>query len=83
MNRIFIGGTIIRPEEQHSSGKAGWLIGAELRGIGWWTSPDHPCGTQQALGNPTKEAAVVGLHWAARWGVGGGPLRQVCFCCSQ
>jgi hypothetical protein len=33
----------------------------EVRGIWWWTSPEHPWGTEQVIGNAAKEAAVMGF----------------------
>jgi len=44
------------------------VIGGELRGIWWWTSPDHAWGTEQVLGNPTKEGAVI--QFLQSWNVG-------------
>ncbi len=35
------------------------VTGAPSRGIWWWTSPKHPWGSGQAIGNPAKEAEVL------------------------
>ncbi len=42
--------------------------GAETRGIWWWTSPDHPWGSAQVIGNPTKEAEL--LRFMSTWKIG-------------
>jgi hypothetical protein len=34
------------------------------RGIWWWTSPEHPWGVDQVLGNPTREAEAIGFFKA-------------------
>ncbi|MEY3897231.1 MAG: hypothetical protein RLZZ214_2752 [Verrucomicrobiota bacterium] len=41
---------------------------APPRGIWWWTSPDHPWGSAEVIGNPAKEAEV--LRFLADWEVG-------------
>ncbi|TWU31703.1 hypothetical protein Q31b_58720 [Novipirellula aureliae] len=45
-----------------SSGEA-----SEERGVWWWTSPDHPWGTEQVIGNPDKESAA--LEFLKEWGI--------------
>jgi hypothetical protein len=35
------------------------VIGAPSRGGWWWTSPAHPWGRGQVIGNPTKETEVL------------------------
>jgi hypothetical protein len=40
----------------------------EARGIWWWTSPNHPWGTEQVIGNSAKETAV--LDFLKAWDVG-------------
>ena len=36
-------------------------IAEGARGIWWWTSPEHPWGVDQVLGNPTREAELIGF----------------------
>ena len=38
------------------------------RGIWWWTSPGHPWGVDQVLGNPTREAEAIGFFKAWKFG---------------
>ena len=44
------------------------LIGAQPRGIWWWTSPDHPWGSGQVIGDPAKEAKL--LRFLNDWEIG-------------
>ncbi len=41
------------------------LAAAPSRGIWWWTSPDHPWGSAQVIGNPAKEAEL--LRFLSAW----------------
>ena len=42
--------------------------GAQPRGIWWWTSPDHPWGRGQVIGDPAKEAKL--LRFLSDWEIG-------------
>lgn len=44
------------------------VTGAQPRGIWWWTTPGHPWGSGQVIGNPAKEAGL--LKFLSDWEIG-------------